>query len=186
MGLMLTGTFDQALLATVIAEASKAGRQSVGRTTIQKLMYFLQVSGVPMKYRFDIHHYGPYCDEVTRDTEWLCADEVIEDSSSNPNYSNYIPGPQFKAIITSHRRALAAVLPRIRKVVVSLSSLALKELELTATIHYLYRQIRAVKARGPWQRTVVDNFMTVKGDRFKREEVLKAYEEMRDAGLVEA
>src|SRR5437867_991119 len=106
MNLVFTGTKDQALLTLTLLEASKVVNDTggvIGRTTLQKMMYFLQVVGVPMGYRFEIHHYGPYCDEISRDVEWLIADRVIQDSSRQSSYSNYGPGPQAKAIINQHK-----------------------------------------------------------------------------------
>ncbi|MCE2457171.1 MAG: hypothetical protein J4G14_05090 [Dehalococcoidia bacterium] len=37
----------------------------LGKTQIQKIVYFLQESiGVPLKYRYRMHYYGPYSDEL--------------------------------------------------------------------------------------------------------------------------
>ena len=67
MSLQLTGTWEQAVLAaTARAAAGHADKGYLGRTALQKIVYFLQISGVPMRYRFDIYHYGPYCDRITR------------------------------------------------------------------------------------------------------------------------
>ena len=39
--------------------------EDIGKTKIQKILYFLQESmGVPLKYRFRIHYFGPYSDEI--------------------------------------------------------------------------------------------------------------------------
>ena len=79
MDLLLTGSRDQALVAMVVEEARQAADVSggfVGRTALQKVLYFLRCRGVPMGYSFDIYHYGPFCDDVLRDAEWLQADQV--------------------------------------------------------------------------------------------------------------
>ena len=93
MSLCLTGTQDHSLLAMVVQEARRAAETwggFVGRTAVQKMMYFLKATGVPMTYRFDIYHYGPFCEEILRDVEWLIADGVITDLSDKPEkYSNY-------------------------------------------------------------------------------------------------
>ena len=40
-------------------------RRDIGKTKIQKIVYFLQESvGAPLKYRFRMHYYGPYSDEL--------------------------------------------------------------------------------------------------------------------------
>src|SRR5262249_36230117 len=51
MSLLLTSTREHALLAMLIQEASNVMRAAggyLGRTAIQKMMYFLHVRGVPM------------------------------------------------------------------------------------------------------------------------------------------
>ena len=186
MGLFLTGSADHALLAMVIKEANQLGSQHppIGRTTLQKLVYFLNVTGVPMRYRFDIHHYGPYCDDIASDVEWLCADKVILDTSINRNYSNYKLGPHANLLLSNHVEHLQPLSDKIRKVLSALVPLGPKNQELLATLHYLYRQIRVSKNKGPWQKAVTDQFMKLKGERFSKEEVSKAYKAMVTAGLV--
>src|SRR5437588_9583011 len=36
----------------------------LGKTQLQKLVYFLQETGVPLGYKFEIYHYGPYSFEL--------------------------------------------------------------------------------------------------------------------------
>ena len=55
------------LLARRIAFIERVVHNSgdIGKTKIQKILYFLQESmGVPLKYRFRIHYFGPYSDEI--------------------------------------------------------------------------------------------------------------------------
>src|ERR1700757_3431736 len=108
MSLELTGTWEQAILAaTARAAAAHADKGYLGRTALQKILYFLQLSGVPMRYRFDIYHYGPYCDRVSRDVELLVADGVLKDISSNPDkYSNYRPAEAAEELLQSHATTL--------------------------------------------------------------------------------
>src|SRR5260370_14748081 len=106
MSLYLTGTWEHALLAKVVSQAAIVAQQEggyLGRTAIQKIVYFLQVLNVPMRYRFDVHHYGPFCDTILGDTEWLVADEVIADSSPNSEkYSKFTPGKACNELIAKY------------------------------------------------------------------------------------
>src|SRR4051812_6896627 len=109
MALVLTGTWEQALLV-VAAEAAAPESTSgyLGRTALQKILYFLQISGVPMRYRFELYHYGPYCDRISRDVELLLADGALKDASSNPEkYSNYRPGVAAGELLQLHQTRLA-------------------------------------------------------------------------------
>jgi uncharacterized protein len=187
MPLRFSGTWEHALLAVTAREAAKSGEACyLGRTALQKILYFLQIGGVPMRYAFDIYHYGPYCDRVFRDVELLLADRVLKDVSSSPaKYSNYRPDAGTDELIELHASALGPHFKTINTVVQSLLPLEPNHLELLATLDYLYRQLRAGGGRGPWKHRVIGKFLEVKKDKFPEEEVRDGYDAMVRAGLVE-
>ena len=58
---------DQQLLSLRLAVIGRivATRDDIGKTKVQKIAYFLQESiGVPLKYPFRMHYFGPYSDEL--------------------------------------------------------------------------------------------------------------------------
>src|SRR5262245_4891946 len=186
MALQLTGTWEQAVLAaTVRAAANKDG--FLGRTALQKILYFLQASGLPMRYRFDIYHYGPYCSRISRDVEWLIADGVLKDASPNTEkYANYRISNAADELIQMHQAELQPHLATIDKVVKVLLPLRPERLEMLATLDYLYRQLKVGGGSGPWKERVVDRFLEVKKDKFERADVSAAYNEMASVNLFEA
>jgi uncharacterized protein YwgA len=82
-----------ALLAYLIKSFNEAGDRTLGRTILQKLCYFAKASGVPLPFRFEIYHYGPFSQEIFYRTEDLLLDGVIEDRSSDRGRSNFVSGP---------------------------------------------------------------------------------------------
>jgi hypothetical protein len=141
------------------------------------MMYFLKVSGVPMRYRFDIHFYGPYCREISRDTEWLGADGVVQDLSVSPEqYSNYAPGISLGELLDTHPD-IEQWRDRVRTIVCSLVPLEPNRLELLATLEYLYRQQKAASDSSPVREAVIKHFMQIKGDKFTLEEVGQTYDQ---------
>jgi uncharacterized protein YwgA len=189
MPLQLTGTWEHALLTAAANEvAAQGGGGHLGGAACQKLIYFFQAAGVPMRYRFDIYHYGPHCDRITRDLEWLLADEVLTDASlsSSERGRNYLPGSGARELLQSHAASLRAHQETISKVVQTLLPLDPDHLELLATLDYLYRQKKAGGGSGPWKEAVIDRFMEVKKDKFQRTAVSAAYDSMIRAGLIEA
>lgn len=188
MPLHLTGTWEHALLAATAKAAATSGEGGyLGRTALQKILYFLQIAGVPMKYSFDIYHYGPFCDRICRDVELLFADEVLKDASSSPEkYSNYRPDAGASKLIQSHASALEPYQATIDKVVRSLLPFRPEHLELLATLVYLFRQLKAGGGPGPWKERVIDRLVQVKKDKFTREEVVIAYDALVQANLIEA
>jgi uncharacterized protein YwgA len=188
MPLLLTGTWEHALLAATAQAAAESGDSGyLGRTALQKILYFLQIAGVPMRYRFDIYHYGPYCGRIGRDVEWLLADDVLKDASPSPEkYSNYRPSTAAQQLLGSHATALEPHRATIAKVVRGLLPLQPEHLELLATLDYLYRQLKAGGGHGPWKARVIARFLEVKRDKFPVQDVLAAYDSLVRADLIEA
>ena len=189
MSLCLTGTQDHSLLAMVVQEARRAAETwggFVGRTAVQKMMYFLKATGVPMTYRFDIYHYGPFCEEILRDVEWLIADGVITDLSDKPEkYSNYAPGEAIAELLSKHEKQIEPCREHVRQIVRAFVPMRPERLELIATLDYLYRQRKASGGRGPWKPVVLSLLQQVKGDKFSSADAARTYDVMVNAGLVD-
>src|SRR5262245_34034599 len=124
MSLFLSKTWEHALLAKVVKEAAAVAQNEggfLGRTAIQKIVYFLQVLNVPMRYRFDVHHYGTFCESILGDTEWLIADDVVVNSSPNTEkYSRFTPGTACDQMIEKYSDKLQEYEGTIRNTVKAL------------------------------------------------------------------
>jgi uncharacterized protein len=184
MGLFLTSTRDQALLAYVIREAQDRSAGFVGRTAVQKLMYFLQALGVPVGYRFSIYHYGPYSDEIPREIDWLLADGVIVDKAGQQHYSNYAPGENWSDLVDLHRKDIESWRSQIAAVVNAMIPLSPNRLELLATLHYAYRLELAQGSSADMKDRVLARFTGFKGTKFADEDLSNTYDQMVRAGLV--
>lgn len=179
MSLLFVGNRDQALLALVIQEAQQAASEyngNVGRTAMQKTMYFLKMSGIEMNYKFDIYRFGPFCEEIVRDIELLVADGVIEDrSDDHKKFSDYGSGESIEELLSKHTGVLEPIRESIRAVIKVLIPLDTRKLELVATLDYLYRQQRATAYQGTLMDKVISRFREIKGERFPLEELAKTY-----------
>jgi len=188
MSLSLVGTRDHALLALVVKEAQPIVQTEgfLGRTAVQKIMYFLRVLGVPMGYNFELYHYGPFCAEILTDLEWLIADNVIKDvSPEQRRYSNYQTDKNIDELLDSHTEELVPVRDSVCEIVKALSPLRPERLELFATLDYLYRQKKATGWKVQFKGWVVEKFLFFKGDKFPREDVERAYDMMANIELLE-
>lgn len=186
MNLTLNHRWEHALIAATVEAASrKCPDCYLGRTAIQKLLYFMSVLGVPMRYRFDIHHYGPFCPNVMHDVEWLVADGVIEDRSQEERYSNYKPGQGWDELLEQYKEKLDEYRDKIEDVCNALSDLSPETLELIATLDFSYRWVRARGGAGPWKDAAVEKFKSIKKDKFADDQIDLWYGVLVEAGLIE-
>ncbi len=186
MSLTLPYRWEHALIAaTVEAVSKKYPHCYLGRTAIQKLLYFMSVLGVPMRYKFDIHHYGPFCPMIMYDVDWLLADGVIEDLAHDRRYSNYKLGHGWEELQKQYRERLEKHRGKIESVCHALSDLSPETLELIATLDFSYRWIRAGGGKRPWKEEVIKKFKRIKRDRFSDDVISFWYDVLVKAGLIE-
>lgn len=184
---MLDHHWEHALVAAVVEAAKKDCPDSnLGRTAIQKLVYFLHVLGVPMNLRFRIHQFGPYSDALASTVDWLQADSVIVDAASSSAYSNYVVGDNYQEVASRFADRLAEHRSTIESVVNAMASLDPRELEVAATLDYAFRWVRARGGEGPWKADTIKKFKEIKKDKFTDEKIEEWYSSLQSAGLVQA
>jgi hypothetical protein len=175
---------SDALVAYLISAYKNAGRNTLGRTILQKLCYFAEASGVPLSFRFEIYHYGPFSQEIFDTTERLLLDGVIADASENPGQSNYILGSKFNLLLTQFGSTVSQYKRSLTRVAEMFSSLRPSQMELISTIHYMHASHREWFDRVPKKHTVVASVLEVKGGKFNRRTVEEVYDLLRDAKLL--
>ena len=156
----------------------------LGRTAMQKLVYFCKVLGAPVPCSFEIHTYGPYSDTVTFAMDSLLADDVLVDRSGNPKYSSYGLGPNADEILGAYGEAIQPHQDKIDAVVANLGNFEPLELELIATLHFIHHRLKQIQRRDPAEAEVVQEFRRVKRDKFSRGEIDAFYAALRRARLV--
>jgi len=170
---------------TAIVKAFEAHHPStyLGRTAMQKLTYFVKVLGAPVPCSFGIYTYGPYSDKVTFAVESLLADDVIEDRSANPKYSNYRLGPNSGELLSEFANEILPYEGHISRAVKALGAFSPNELELIATLHFIAK--RQVQIKGETSKSsVVREFKSIKGEKFKDSEINAWYDGLVQAGLI--
>lgn len=187
MSLFLSTSWEHALLASVVKEADSVAQKEggyLGRTAIQKILYFLQVLNVPMRYRFEVLHYGPFCHSILGDTEWMMAEDVVNESSPKPEkYSRFKPGPACEELLQLHACKLKEHETAIKSTVKALLPLKPEHLELIATLDYAYREVKAKQGQTPNKNDVIARFCEFKGDKFQRNEIEATFDNLNTAGL---
>jgi len=181
--IIFSGRSD-ALVAYLIDAYTNVSQRNPGRTILQKLCYFAKASGVPLPFRFEIYHYGPFSQEIFDATERLLLDSAIEDASEDAGQSNYIPGPNLKLLLDRFSAEINQHKRHLRLVAEMFSPLNASQMELISTIHYLYKSHREWFDRAPKKHAVVASVLEVKGRKFSKEIVEEVYDLLRKAALL--
>jgi uncharacterized protein YwgA len=176
-----------AFVASIISSYERyvGGRNYLGRTAIQKLVYFVKALGAPIPCSFEIYTYGPYSDSVTVSMDSMLADDVLKDTSNDPKkYSNYRLGANANEIFEAYRSLIDPYGRIIDAVVQSLGNFKPPELELVATLHFVYHRLKQILRKDPSKDQVVEEFRRVKKDKFAQAEVDGFYDALKRAQLI--
>lgn len=125
---------EDAAIVSTIKKWHSAGRGKLGRTILQKLIYFVKSKGVPLSFDYELYHYGPFCQELSERVDWLQVDNVIDDKGSG-NESNYVPGSRADEVTENHLDVQNEIL--IDQVVNSFLQKTPRDMELLATVHFV-------------------------------------------------
>lgn len=176
-----------AFMAAIVAAYEKyIGKQHyLGRTAMQKLVYFAKVLDVPIPCSFEIYTYGPYSETVTFSIDSLLADDVLKDVSQKADYSNYRLGENGRKILTKYSDQIRPYQNRIDSIIKCLGGFEPKQLELVATLHFIHQRKKQLqKGTNPRKQDIVEEFRRVKKSKFSCQEVDSWYSALEDANLL--
>jgi uncharacterized protein YwgA len=156
----------------------------LGRTALQKLVYFSKIVGVPIPCSFEIYNFGPYSEEVTRSVSALLADEAILDVSPATKYSSYKIGPTSEEFSPSFLLETQKYRPLIDSIVRVLGDSKPEILELVATLHFVNSRLKGIAGTQPNEEVVTKEFKSIKGDKFSMEDIHTWYGWLGQSGLL--
>ncbi|SRR5713101_4497115 len=126
------------LRVAVIVALAQSAQTRLGKTQVQKLVYFAQNSAVPLEYGYEIYHYGPYSFDLARELGSLDALGVLNVESDPNGFGFDISVGKF-----AEKFKLEAKYQRkIEKVIDQFGRDTAAQLEVKATIHFVYSVIK--------------------------------------------
>lgn len=159
--------------------------RDIGKTKIQKIVYFLQESvNVPLKYPFRMHYYGPYSDELDGNLSLTKSIGYI-DIDPDPNGFGYhvtpveeMEGTSWQGYEMSDDPEVHVLTDGIDNAIDILGRLDTPQIELYATIHL----INGLRGNSSKEKTV----QTVKRlkPKFSMEHIENSYQTLRNANLI--
>lgn len=164
----LAWRFEDAVIAHVVEDWYEQTGEYIDRTVLQRLMYFLKASGVPLAINHRIHYYGPYSHEVTDRIEWLEIRDVIQNNSSNSR-SQYRPGTNAQNPIREYCQKLLDFKHDIDEVMRELSQQSPRQMELLASVSFV--QGTAMRGDDNNDERTIREIRRIKGSKFDSQEI---------------
>ena len=115
--------------------------EDLGKTKVQKITYFLQESvGVPSKYPFRMHYYGPYSDDLDGDLSLAQILGYVEIERDPDGYGYHVtPGSECVDEDFASPDTISGLASSMTGAIDILAQLETVDLELYATIHFIGR-----------------------------------------------
>ena len=181
--------FSNNLCSAYVAEVVKSFQTLkpsgyLGRTALQKFVYFSKAVGVPVPCSFEIYNFGPYSEEVTRSVSALLADEALQDVSSTSKYSSYKAGMNSTEFSSEYTNEAAHFRTLIDSIVGVLGDCKAETLELVATLHFVNAKLKGIFGMRPAQESVVQEFKLIKGEKFSDAEIQVWYGWLAESNLL--
>ena len=105
-----------------------------GKKALQKLVYFLQETGIPMGCSFRMHLYGPYSNEVAQEYVEFVATEILKEV---PHSHSFEQGTNCQIFLSEHHEKVEPHKEKLNRIIKVLGKLSPMELEMYATTHFI-------------------------------------------------
>ena len=146
-----------------------------GKTSIQKIVYFLQTArGLPLGYRFKMHHYGPYSEKLDGNLSLADAMGLVEVNANSGGYGFHVEAGQYQIDPTEH----GIPWEKVDKMIHALGAFQLWQLELMATVHF----VRSIQ-REATESEIVETVSRLK-PYFEHADMEQAYAHVYDPQLI--
>ncbi|HEY0087932.1 MAG TPA: hypothetical protein VGB37_03755 [Candidatus Lokiarchaeia archaeon] len=169
------------LISFIFRELNKS-RLYYGKIVIQKILYFLQeTENVNLNFRFTFYHYGPYSEELARDIQLMELNGLIN-SSVDPKgmgYSIHLNEEVAQKYIEQSRQIIDKNSDKIARILSDFGRFKPKFLELYATIHFVYQDLRSinVEMNASIKDNVIDIVKKMK-PKFTSAQISKSYDKL--------
>ncbi len=186
MDFLFPNSKTHAVVTYLVKAYNERGKKPLGRTILQKLCYFTKANGVELPVTFQIHHYGPFSQELFNVVDNLRIDGVIEDDSEHrQSRSDYKLGPNAELLLNEFSDQIQEVQPKLDSVVDTFKELNPTEMELVSTVHYVASSSKNWFKKPLPRSTVVKTVMEIKGSKFEKRTVARIYDILEKAGLLD-
>lgn len=145
-----------ALVGVVSRVAREPHHWPVGRTTFQKIAYFLTEAGIPTGLRYQRGSFGPFSPEIKSLIGRLMNHNVVTEQRLGRMFA-ISPGPTYRDARTLYMEKLKEWTPSIERVAdLFLRMPRTHDAEIAATVHFAAKDLQRASTRRPSEREVLD------------------------------
>lgn len=143
----------------------------IGKTKLQKIVYFLQNTfGVPLDYSFKIHYYGTYAEELDNDLTDMSLQGYITIRPDLQGYGYHLRSGDQE--VENADELLSPFMEKMRRCLAAFGQFDATQLELFSALHFVRERLEeAEKAQ------TVDRVKVLK-PKFSREDIETAYNDL--------
>jgi uncharacterized protein YwgA len=165
-------------VAAIVALVQNA-QTRLGKTQVQKLVYFAQDCGIPLNYKYEIYHYGPYSFELSHDIGSLDSLGVLSVANEPSGYGFDISVGRFAEKFKLEPKYQK----KIEKVIGQFGLNTAAQLEVKATIHFVHSVVKKKASSSKTKSEVVQKVLALK-PRFAEDFVRNCYSDLERAHWV--
>ena len=179
-------TSNSKQLAVIAFLAKHIGEQRLGRTSLMKLLYFIEeFAGVQLGYSFTIYSYGPFDSEVLADLGQAERAQIVsttlETFSGGYRYK-IAPGPNVDQAINEEEYFINENDKKLFTVLNDFGGQTPSDLELQSTIHFAFKESQPTCV--PSKTDLANTVHRIK-PKFEISYILSSIERLESLGAIE-
>jgi uncharacterized protein YwgA/O-acetyl-ADP-ribose deacetylase (regulator of RNase III) len=130
----------------------------VGRTTFQKIAYFVTESGLPTGLRYQRGSYGPYAPELKERITLLVNNGLVREEQLGRMFSVKV-GPAVEGARQARSAQLEQWAGAIEKITDLFVRMNTSQAEIAATVHFAAKELKVRSKQEPTEKDVFDEVM---------------------------
>ena len=177
-------TSGRAALLALMREYRRVTFESPTLVEIQKLAYFLQCSGEPLRLAFEAHVYGPYADDLRKSLRTMEGHYVTGFGDGSAPVTEAEPVhvcPEAEESLDEYVTSHPKISQRIKEVLSEIEGFeSMYGLELLSTVHWVMTHVPEAKVSADKTHAEVQKWSPRKASLFTRAHVQSAWQVVRD------
>jgi len=150
----------------IIQQITKICGDSPGKKVLQKMVFLMIQKGINLPYEYGLHFYGPYSATLDRETDFLCADGII-----NIEHSEYTHRLKINSEVEVSPSTLSTKqIEEVKSLIQHFADMSPSDLELLTTAIYAYNHLEDKS-----ENSVKNGVVKIKGSKYSPNEIINIF-----------